>query len=315
MKATIAPDSPGVLRELSAAVLRVLAYFDVFKHPLTAQEVFEYCDYPPADVAAVQTELAELSRLGCVREEGGYYALDAGSSVDQRQRAAARCTEYLRQGYRYSRLIARFPFVRGVGISGSLSKGVAEANADVDYFIITAPGRLWVCRTLLTLFKKTVLLNSHKYFCLNYFVDTDHLPIPDQNIFTATEIAFLIPTYDYGSYVAFLHANHWVGSYYPNKPPMPAEAVFEQGNSRLKRWAEALLGGRFGEWLEARCLRLTRDYRRRRFSHLSKSEFQHAMRATPGVAKHHPNSFQGRVLRAYEHRLAVLQHQLGGQLI
>lgn len=315
MKTTSAPDAAGVRRDLSAAVLRVLAYFAVFRHPLTAPEVFEYCDHPAADLAAVREELAELSHRGCVRQEGSYYALNADSRVDHRLQAAARCAEFLRHGYRYSRLIARFPFVRGVGISGSLSKGVAEANADVDYFIITAPGRLWVCRTLLTLFKKTVLLNSHKYFCLNYFVDTDHLAIPDRNLFTATEIAFLIPTYDYGSYAAFLRANHWVGGYYPNKPPMPADAVLEESDGRLKRWAEALLGGRFGEWLEAGCLRLTRAYRARRFQQLSKSEFEHAMRATAGVAKHHPNSFQGRVLRAYEQQLAALQHRLGRQLI
>lgn len=296
----------SAVSQLAASVLRTLAYFAVFRHPLTAQEVFECCDQPATSPAQVQAELTALTRQGYVRQEGGYYALDNESRAEPRRRAEARCEQMMQQAYRYSRLISRFPFVRGVLISGSLSKGVAEAGADVDYFIVAAPGRLWVCRTLLTLFKKTVLLNSHRYFCLNYFVSLDHLSIPDRNLYTATEISFLIPTYDYATYAALREANPWVRDYLPNKPPRPAGPVAAPVNSRLKRWVEAMLAGSFGEWLETSCLRLTRAYRRRRFGYLTEQEYGHAMRATRGVAKHHPHSFQGRVLRAYEERLAAL---------
>ena len=192
-----------IQRALTASVLRVLAYFDVFKHPLTAREVFEGCDHPSTSPAHVAEALGELQGQGVIRQEGDYYALDAGGClverVAERLASGVRCAQYLRRAYRYSRLIARFPFVRGVCLSGSVSKGRADAGADIDYFIVAAPGRLWVCRTLLTFFKKTVLLNRHRYFCLNYFVAADHFAIPDRNRFTATEIAFLIPTYRYAS--------------------------------------------------------------------------------------------------------------------
>ncbi len=299
---------------LTTSVLRVLAYFDVFKHPLTAQEVFEGCDHPSTSLAHVAEALTALRRQGGIRQEGDYYALDAGSSVAERLASGVRCAQYLRQAHRYSRLIARFPFVRGVCLSGSVSKGRADAGADIDYFIVAAPGRLWVCRTLLILFKKTVLLNRHRYFCLNYFVDADHLAIPDRNRFTATEIAFLIPTYDYACYAAFRAANPWVSHYFPNKPLLPAEAVFERGDTWLKRGAEALLAGRVGAWLEKRCLALTRAYRRAKFRQLAADAYEHAMRATPEVAKHHPNSFQGRVLAAYAHTLRALEARLGADL-
>ena len=132
----------------------------------------------------------------------------------------------------------------------------------------------------------------------------------EKNIFTATEIVFLLPTYAYASYSAFLEANRWAQAYYPNKRPLPAQQVFEAEKGRVKVWSEALLSGRFGDMLENACLRLTRFYRRRKFSKMAESDFQHAMRATPGVAKHHPNSFQQRVLRAYEQKLEALQQQV-----
>src|SRR4029453_8923510 len=97
-------------------------------------------------------------------------------------------------------LIASFPYVRCVCISGSLSKKYFDDTTDIDFFVITKPGRLWVCRTFLILFKKLFLLNSKKYFCINYFIDSDNLEIPDQNIFTATELTTLIPMHDYELY-------------------------------------------------------------------------------------------------------------------
>ena len=315
-----AAGAPSAESALAASVLRTLAYFAVFRHPLTAPEVFESCDEPGARPTPVREALAALVRRGCVRQEGAYYALAdaesrAADAVDARRQAESRCEQMIPLAYRYSRLIARCPFVRGVCVSGSLSKGVAEADADVDYFIVTAPGRLWVCRTLLTLFKKTVLLNSHRYFCLNYFVDQDHLAIPNRNRYTATELAFLLPTYDYATYVALRQANAWVGDYLPHQLLRPAGAVAGRTDSWLKRGAETLLAGGAGEWLEARCRALTCAYRRRRFAYLSDEEFGHAMRATQGVATHHPRSFQNRVLRAYEERLAALRQRFGFPLL
>ena len=255
-----------------------------------------------------------MQSQGIIWQDGDYYALDAGSGVAERLASGVRCAQYLRQAHRYSRLIARFPFVRGVCLSGSVSKGRADAGADIDYFIVAAPGRLWVCRTLLTLFKKTVLLNQYRYFCLNYFVAADHLVIPDRNRFTANEIAFLIPTYRYAFYAAFRQANAWTDGYFPHKPLLPAEAVFEGGDTWLKRSAEALLAGRVGAWLEKRCLNLMRTYRRDKFRHLAAEAFEHAMRATPEVAKHHPNSFQARVLAAYAQTLRGLRARLSAEL-
>ena len=74
-----------------------------------------------------------------------------------------------------ARFISKFPFVAAVGVSGSLSKGYYDSDSDIDFFIITQHNRLWICRTLLMVYKKIFLLNSRKYFCPNYFISSEQL--------------------------------------------------------------------------------------------------------------------------------------------
>ena len=95
----------------------------------------------------------------------------------RRQECNRRADRILPVAQRMARLIGSFPFIRGVFVSGSLSKHSMKADSDIDFFLITEPGRLWLARTLLVVFKKIFLFNSHKYFCVNYFVDTKHLEV------------------------------------------------------------------------------------------------------------------------------------------
>ena len=90
-----------------------------------------------------------------------------------------------------------------MGISGSLSKGYYDDDGDIDFFIITSPKRLWIARTFLILYKKIFLLNSRKYFCVNYFISSNALEIEEKNIFTATELTTLLPMFGNGSFHKF----------------------------------------------------------------------------------------------------------------
>ena len=60
------------------------------------------------------------------------------------------------------------PFVRMVALSGSLAHLNADGEADLDLFVITAPGRVWSV-TLTTLLRAR-LLGWRRRLCLNYVV-------------------------------------------------------------------------------------------------------------------------------------------------
>jgi hypothetical protein len=63
-------------------------------------------------------------------------------------------------------------------------------------FITTAKNRLWIARTLMHGLKKlTFLFNKQHYFCMNYYVDeVQQLQIREKNIYTAIEVATLMPS-------------------------------------------------------------------------------------------------------------------------
>src|SRR3972149_5244541 len=128
-------------------ILKTLLYYDIFSHPLNGDEIFTF--------------LPENS----VAKENVYKRLYKEQYSRKMWKAAWIATH----------VIKLFPFVRAVMVTGSLSKNSSDKSSDLDFMIITAPGRLWIARTLLMLFKKIFLFNSYKYFCINYFVTTDNL--------------------------------------------------------------------------------------------------------------------------------------------
>src|SRR6266478_4413244 len=92
------------------------------------------------------------------------------------------------------RFLSRFPYVTGVGISGSLSKMDAREKADFDFFIVTKANRLWIARTIMHLFKKLTFITGKQHlYCMNYYLDEKALQLRDQNIYTAVEAITLIP--------------------------------------------------------------------------------------------------------------------------
>ena len=294
-----------------ALVLRTLAYFDVFHHPLTVQELQRFGTGGWVEANQLSEALLELERMGPVRQHRGYWGLgEIEQAVEQRILAENRAQARMPRALRMSRAIARFPFVRAVFISGSLSKGCLAADGDIDYFVITTPGRLWVARTLLILYKKFFLLNSRKDFCVNYFIDTEHLTIEDRNRFTATEVVTLIPTYGNGTTEAFFERNAWAFQMFPGAQATKSKEV-AIGPTRSKALLERSLGGWFGNTLDQWCMQLTWYRWRRKFGHLDARTFELALRTRTYVSKHHPRNFQQHVLDGYQHRIGALERKMG----
>ena len=218
----------------------------------------------------------------------------------------------MQTAYAFSRIMSWFPFVRCVCLSGSISKGYMDESGDIDYFIITKPGRLWIARTLLITFKKVALLNSRKYFCVNYFIDTNHLEIPDKNLFTATELLTLVPVYNHILFQDLLHKNTWAREFLPNHAPVPFELQLPEKHYPIKRFVEWILDNRFGEMLDTWFMKLTLRRWQRRFSGFSPETMDLAMRTRKYVSKHHPQNFQRRVLKNLEERIREFErtHQI-----
>lgn len=301
--------SRQTLSEYAESVLHTLMYFDVFRHPLTLDEIHRYCQWKPCSLLEAAAAIEELQshKVICSRD-GFYYICGSEKYIDLRRERNNRALGYSPKAEKWSRFISGFPFVRTVCISGSLSKGTMDKDGDIDYFIITEPGRLWVARTFLIFFKKLFLLNSKKYFCVNYFVDTNHLAIPDRNLFTATEIVFAKPMRDMNSFPQFVSENKWSKIFYPNAETAVTE-IPETRNGRFKRFLERMLNGSFGEWLDDKFFRITLRRWRKKFPHLREDHFEVDFRSRKHVSKHHPQGFQRVVLTKLEVKRRELEEK------
>jgi hypothetical protein len=206
------------MKSLQHEILRTLLYYDIWHYPLTSKELFAFLPVNSMTLDQFEQQLHQLRTETSIRYYQGYYFVEGKSDAVVPQRSVRE--RHARRMWMMARcsmhIIKRFPFVRGIFVSGDLSKNATQRTSDVDFFIVTAPGRLWFCRTLLILFKKVFLLNRKKYFCLNYFATTDHLELDEQNIFLAAEIAHLKPLFNMPLFLEYLHSNNWIKKYFPN---------------------------------------------------------------------------------------------------
>jgi hypothetical protein len=113
-------------------------------------------------------------------------------------------------------LVQQMPFVRMVALSGSLAHLNADEEADLDLFVIVAPGRVWSV-TLTTLLVAR-LLGWRRHLCLNYVVSERALMVGPADLFSANQIIHLQPIMGGDAYRRFLDANR-IERFYPNFRP------------------------------------------------------------------------------------------------
>lgn len=301
-------DNYSTLSKVKENILATLAYFDLFNYPLTADEIYLYL---PGKCA--QHEFDYLLRYlvidRSVYKMGGFYSLknDYGL-IERREAGNARAAGLITIAKKLSGWLIRFPYVRGIAISGSLSKNFADEDSDIDLFIITAKNRLWIARTLMHFLKKlSYLVNKQHYLCMNYYIDEQALLIREQNIYTAIEIATLIPLQGDTFFEQFYAANAWTRDYLPNKCMRLATAKTVK-DSLLKRLAEKLLNGPIGEWFDTRLLKITAERWRKKMQLKRRNIKGVIMCMDTGkhYAKPDPGNFQHKLLQRYKNKISLL---------
>ncbi len=235
---------------LKHSILKVLAYFDVFDYPVNAVELRFFLDMPFTETAFAFA-LDELQNCHIIYRFGDLYCLrNEYALVERRLKGNQLAAKKLKQAARIAKFLMRFPYVKGIAVSGSLSKSFAYKGSDFDFFVITTENRLWVARMFLVAFYKMAsMVGFGKYFCLNYIIDEAALAIPERNLYTAIEIATLMPKQGKATFALFFEANKWVLEYLPNYGPSHGQAAYER-RGLVKMLFERLLNTKIGTQLD-----------------------------------------------------------------
>ena len=294
-------------KPLERDILRTLLYFDVFGHPLTLDELQHFL---PADqVTGVEAALSRARLREVISTDQGFLRMaNRPSSIGaERLVKELRARSYWKAARIVAALLRRMPFIRAVGLSGELSKGVASPNTDIDLFIVTAQRRVWIVRTLLTAVKKLFLFNKRRFFCINYLVAEDHLTVDDRNICSALEIVTLRPLGGEAVHLAYLHANAWVAEYFPNAYRRQTLALREGRERRpwTQRVVEFLLPRGMGDRLEQHLFHFWKRVWDHRYAHLSAADRTKQFRTTPYLSTAYGEDHFAIILERYAARLRV----------
>lgn len=291
-------------------ILKTLSYFDIFRYPLTAEEIFLHrrIDYTENEL---KHQLESLIIDGQIYQNENFYSLinDPDLALN-RVNGNKRAVQQLKIAARSARILSYFPFVTGIAISGSLSKNFSGENDDIDFFIITAADRLWIARSFLHVFLKfAFLFKKQKWFCLNYYIDETALLIPEQNTFTAIEIITLKPFYGNGIFDKFAAANEWTKQYFPyyfsNNQASP-----RINSNFFKKALEKIFSGRIGDRLDNWLMKITdaRWQKKVRRMQLNERGIRLSMLVSKHFAKPDPQFFQPKILDTYASNIKKIRH-------
>lgn len=289
-------------KDLKEGCLQTLRYFGIFRYPLTLQEIHRFNSFP-ANLEEIRDALNDLIREKDVFQAGHYYlAENKPEWVNIRIAGNERAIHLLERSGKYTAIIASFPFVKGIAISGSLSKFYAAENPDIDYFIIIATDRLWIARTLLHLFKKLTFLTGHQhYFCMNYFVDEKALKITHPNLYSSIEVATLLPVYNAPVMQHFFDENAWIKEFLPNhSAPMNMRYLARYRKQRLKSLIERIIGWLSPEKMNRSLMKITDRKWRRKWGRKGypETDYDHAFLTNQHISKNHPVDYEKKVLQS-----------------
>jgi hypothetical protein len=296
------------LSEIKEHILTTLAYFDMFNYPLTRAEVYLFLqakhDFELFDIA-----LQNLLDDRMVHLFDKFYTLKNDHYlVVRRNEGNQMAAELIKIAEKVGNLLIRFPFVRGIAISGSLSKNFADENSDVDLFIITEKNRLWIARTIMHCFKKlTFLVNKEHLFCMNYYIDMQHLEIAEKNIYTAIEIGTLIPLQGDVVFDNFFAANTWTRKFLPNKN-MRISSAKPSKRHWLKSLFEYILNLPIGNTIDSMLMKVTanRWSKKTILKKLNSHGTILSLLTDKHFAKPDPMGFQIKLLAKYEQKVTRL---------
>lgn len=236
-------------------ILRTLAFADAAEMPLTAHEThkfliggnskFEY--RPPKADPSRQTRLArlpvpppvenpkffdvmrtldELVQERLLMEQWGYYAFaDRPNLIEERLQRLQINSEKVKRAKRWARWIVRLPYIRGIFAYGSLATGNTKEDSDLDILVVTAPGRIFTARFLVTWFTELFGVRRTRSeirdrICLNHYVTENALALPEsyRNLPTAWLWARMFPLATRRTRLGtqFSQQNAWVGEWFLN---------------------------------------------------------------------------------------------------
>lgn len=212
---------------MEKAILKTLAYADIFDYPLKAYEIHRWLIGRKATLRQVEKALRQLVQNSKLKVQSGYWFLPSRSGLStKRWRRQKQSARYFGKAGFLTQILKVIPWIKLVGISGGLAMDNASKADDIDLFIVTSKNRLWISRLLalallsLTGQRRKVEDSGRKIagkLCLNILLEEDRLEQGSKDIYLAHEVLQMRVVWQRdGVYGKYLEDNQWAFKFLPN---------------------------------------------------------------------------------------------------
>src|SRR3989339_227855 len=134
---------------MDKAILKTLAYSDIFDYPLTLREIHKWLISKKANLRQAEKTLSQLSKKGKVKSKKEYYFLTRREEIVKRRLQNEKQSKiYFRKAKIIAQILKVISWIKLVGVSGGLAMENVSKKDDIDLFLITAKNRLWISRLL-----------------------------------------------------------------------------------------------------------------------------------------------------------------------
>lgn len=240
---------------MDKAILQVLEYYSIFKYAPTISEIRAFLRVACRGSRANQ-EIKKLTDENRIVVQSDRLALRKNKLwITQSGKRAEISEEKIQKSRQIVTQLGKIPWVKFIGISGSVAATNAQQEDDVDLFVITAKNRLWTARFFLTLFAMMLGKRRNRAdteykdkLCFNLFFSEDDLAVPaaKRNAYVGHEVLQVLPIVNKEKvYEKFLGANSWVGDLFPNavitRSPVTRQTTKQSGHD-IGLFFERILG-------------------------------------------------------------------------
>jgi hypothetical protein len=297
-------------QSVDEALRWAVVYADVFDFPLTRDELFAFLVAFSGSRSEVDTAVDWALGDGRGLETDGHFVYLQGraETVLCRLRRGRAARSLWRRARFYARLIWALPYVRMVAVTGALAMDNVDPDDDVDFLVVTEPGRLWMTRGMIVLLCKLARLPGHT-LCPNYLISAGALELDERDLYTAHELAQMVPLHGKSVAQRLWMENDWCQTFLPNAQfPMESENAdtLARPITVLKALAETVLRSAPGDMIE-------RWERERKIKKLSRRVPPNVSETlfTADVCKGHDKGHGGRIMHLVTSRVAGLDGREG----
>jgi len=240
--------------QVKEAIVRAIAFFDLFDYPLTAWEIWRYIGLK-CKLTDVFESLAEVAdAFSPLQEKNGFYFLTGREGIiDEKMTRYNLAEKKIKKAVRVARVFKLIPWVKMMAVSNIIGSHNLREESDIDLFIITEKNRIWLTRFFCIIISKVLGLRPKRKkirnkICLSFFVSREAMDLrklmlgqekrgashslasspsaslreagndrESVDIYFIYWLAGLAPIYDVNqTYKKFIEANDWLKKCLPN---------------------------------------------------------------------------------------------------